>query len=530
MGQPTGLVRCPGEGEGSRVRRVAAVLLWLVGSGTLVSAQYVPPPGIPKPSFGVDEVAPAPICWVNAATGSDANTCLVEALPRATIPRSLGAGAVVKVTGTQTFDYEGSGGRIHMAGTLANPVWIVSDAATPMAFTQLLEVDGTYFIWEGGSGKGIIVTDSTAGAATHHAAIRATNQTGPSYVFSGLGGEVSEIVWKGNILHETGNIYAGEAGGDQHCIKINVAHNVYVLGNLMYLCNGDGVQVGDVAHSGQTTTYFEYLGGNICLANRQTCLWAKNSSGVVMTSNVCAYARSIPEPSPPAAPNTYLNPSSCYGAQYGSLYLTIMQNLATRADTGIRIGGFDARGTSINIFGNTIYDIHSSIGPGAGGVDYGGAFGNAIAIAGDGGDIVVANNTIYSTDGGIGSTPGIGSLLYFNNTFSLTGHHDVQWDTAAPTLTYNNYDNAAILHPATSNFNTIIGDPLFTSAPTGVFTLQAASPILHTGFAWDVNTPYMALHGVTTGVTYASVPNMGASQVDPTTPAPHRVSPRRRFR
>lgn len=506
--------------------KAAALAFVLCASPAL--AQYVPPPGIPVPSFGVNETAPAPICWVNAATGSDANTCLVEVLPRATIPRSLGPGAVVKVSGTQTFDYEGSSGRIHMAGTAGSPIWIVSDTANPMVFTHLVETDGTYYVWEGGSGKGIIVEDGISGGDTHHVAVRNTNQSGPSFIFAAFGGVVHDVVFKGNVLHETGNLYAGEAGGDQHCVKINNAHTNWILQNLMYLCNGDGVQVGDVAAGLESTTYFEYLGGNICLANRQTCLWAKRSSSVVMTGNTAAYMRSIPEPPPPSG--VYLNPAACYGAQYYSLYLTIMQNLCAVSDTGIRIAGYDARGTSVSIVGNTIFQIHSSIGPGSGGADYGGALGHAVAISGDAGDILVTNNTFYSVDSGIGSTPGIKSLLYFNNLFVLTGHHDVAWDTKAPTVTFNGFDNAAILHPAVANTNAVIGDPLFINPASNNFCLQAASPDFQTGFAYDINAGYLLLHGVSTGLDYSTTPSIGACQTDPNAAVPKHPVFRRRFR
>jgi hypothetical protein len=502
------------------MNRVLACLLGLLCASS-AQAAYVPPAGVPAPSFGIDQANPAPNCWVNAATGSDANTCLVEASPRATIPRSLGPGAIVKVSGTQTFDYEGSSGRLHLAGTIGSPIFILSDSANPMVFTNLVETDGTYFIWDGGSGKGIIVEDGILGADTNHAAVRNTTQTGPSYIFAGFGGTVNDVVFYNNVMHDTGNMFAGEAGGDQHCTKVNNAHMIWVLASILYHCNGDGVQVGDVAHGLEATTYFVYLAGNICVANRQTCTWAKRSSGVVMTGNIAAYMRSIPEPPPPSG--VYLNPAACYGAQYYALYLTIMQNICAASDAGIRIAGYDSRGTTISIIGNTIYYLHSSIGPGAGGIDYGGALGHAIALTGDGGDILVAHNTIYDVDAGIGSTPGIKSLTYFNNLLAVSGHHDVAWNTTAPTLTYNGYDNTPILHPATSNFNTVVGDPLFIGATSGEFCLQAASPDFGTGFAWDVNLTYTALHGVSTGLDYSTTPSIGACQTDPTTPTSHPV-------
>lgn len=498
----------------------AVVLLW----ASVASAQYVPPGGIPTPSFGVNEVAPAATLYVDQSTGNDANPGTIGS-KKATIPRTLAAGTVVQVSGTQTTDYSTTN-RLHVAGSSGSPVWIISDAASAMVFTHLIEIDGTYAILEGGTGKGIQITDTAAAVASNHIAIRTSNQSGASFVFSENGGVVDEIVFKGNVLHDTGDMFAGEAGGDQHCLKINTASHVYVLGNLFYHCNGDGVQVGDVAAGSRAATHHNYLGGNICSANRQTCLWSKQSQDTVMSGNIALNMRSIVEPVGSPSAGQYLNPASCFGGQYGARRLAIIGNSCLLSDAGIRIAGWLlADGTGVSIIGNYLWRIHSSIGPGSGGVDYGGRLGAAVALTDQGNQaVLVANNTIYDVDAGFGSVPAEGTLTYLNNIFMLTGHHDIVSDTVHPIVTYNNFDNTAIIHgDALTNSNAVIGNPQMTDPGAGTFTLQVGSPAYQAGFAYDVNTAYFAIHGVNTGLDYGTTPNIGASQADPVVPTPRTV-------
>src|SRR5471032_1854660 len=95
---------------------VASCAVFL-GPTVNAQAQWTPPIGIPAPSFGVNDVAPAsPSPWTTAvpgfyyvnATGTGAtdsnNPYGTPAKPRVTIPTVLPAGAVVELHGTYDQD------------------------------------------------------------------------------------------------------------------------------------------------------------------------------------------------------------------------------------------------------------------------------------------------------------------------------------------------------------------------------------------------------------------------------------------
>ena len=96
-----------------RTVRVAAFLAVGALVARPVAAQWTPPIGIPAPTFGINDVAPAaPNPWTastpgfyyidqtkTAATDTN-NTYGTPAKPRRTIPWTLPAGAVVELHGT----------------------------------------------------------------------------------------------------------------------------------------------------------------------------------------------------------------------------------------------------------------------------------------------------------------------------------------------------------------------------------------------------------------------------------------------
>jgi len=499
-------------------------------------AQYVPPAGVPSPAFGVNETAPAPTLYVNASTGNDGNAGTIGS-PKATIPRNLSAGTVVQVSGAQTASYTSPNG-LHISGSVGSPVWIVSDPASAMSFSGSGEIDGTYLIMEGGSTHGWTIRDTAANGDSNHLAIRNVTFTSGGLGIGAFGsGTISQIVVKGVNIHNVGVIAEGENGGDSHCVTINRwTDHVWVVDNLLYLCSGDGVQVNAAGGSGTCDatcrggTHHIYIGRNVMASNRQSGAWAKYSEDVVMTQNVCTGMRAIVEPVGAPDAGMYLNPGLCFGGQYDAVRPIVMQNLITNSDNGIVFAGFnaDAAGAGITIVGNTLWNIHDITYPGS--LADCGSAGTAIILRdGFGGARFVANNTISDVRVGIGSTPGALAKTYANNIFATNSAADVCWETDAPTITYNNFDNAAVFSPSTSSSNSVIGDPLFVNAATAEFTLRVGSPALHAGLGYDVNTDYIALHGVSTGLSYATLPNIGASQADPAAPGSRPVV-RLRFR
>jgi hypothetical protein len=499
------------------MRRALGVLLLCLCASS-AAAQYVPPNGVPNPAFCVDDNPPAPTLYVDASTGNDANPGTIGS-KKATIPRTLAAGTVVQVSGTQTFDYTSPNG-LHMQGTSGSKVWIVSDASNAMRFTKFGEIDGTYAILAGGSGSGWYIRDGAGATATNHICVRDSTHTGggvgaAAYVPTDVTtGQIDNIVLLRLTIHNTGTVAAGEAGGDHHCVFIQKADHVWVLDSVFYLCSGDSMQVNGVNNAGGTRTNHIYFARNVSFANRQSGGWAKYSEDVVMTGNISFAMRAIPEPG--TSPPQYPNPGACFGGQYNASRLVIMQNLCTASDNGIRIGGFDstASHTGITILLNAIWNVHDVTYPGS--ISNPQSAGTAIIFAdGFAGPRNVFNNTIVDSRAGIGSTVSNPyALNYTNNIFSGMRDADIVWETTAPTIFWNGFATAVRFSPATASTANFVSNPLFVGSTAGDFRLQSSSPFRNTGFPVDINTTYLAIHGVTTGVDLSVTPNFGASQVD----------------
>src|SRR4051812_13976623 len=107
----------------------------LLGTARNVSAQWTPPIGIPMPSFGVTEIAPAvPNPWTVSTPGfyyvdqtqasatDTSNAYGTPAKPRRTIPWSLPAGSVVELHGTYDTPHT-SPATLVSNGTAARPVF-----------------------------------------------------------------------------------------------------------------------------------------------------------------------------------------------------------------------------------------------------------------------------------------------------------------------------------------------------------------------------------------------------------------------
>lgn len=323
---------------------------------------WVPPIGCPAPPFGIDDVAPAPTLYVNATTGNDANPGTL-AQPKATIPRALAAGTCVQVSGTQTFAYSSPNG-IAASGTLGSPVFIVSDPANPMHFTQFNEISGSACIIDGGTGTGWQVRDGSGGTATAAICIRNSEHTGGGISISPFStGTVNYVVLYALTIHNLGTIANGEADGDHHGVVIEKADHVWVMDSTMYLCSGDGVQVrGGTTHADGLLTHHIYLGRNISFLNRQSGFWTKYTEDVVISQNIATLIRPVVEP--PSSPNAgqYLNPAVGIGAQYDSTRLVIIGNVVTNVENGIKIASYDAGTTGdVRIVGNKIYNIHGTV-------------------------------------------------------------------------------------------------------------------------------------------------------------------------
>jgi len=140
---------------------VAAWIAMLLSISTAQAQTWTPPLGIPAPPFGIVEKAPAsPSPWTVPTTGfyyvdgsspastDTSNPLGTPAKPRASIPSSLPAGAVVELHGTYDFGHE-SPRTIVANGTATAPVYIRGASAAAKPFIRRgWEIKGNYVILE----------------------------------------------------------------------------------------------------------------------------------------------------------------------------------------------------------------------------------------------------------------------------------------------------------------------------------------------------------------------------------------------
>ncbi len=128
-----------------------------------MGAAWIPPIGIPEPSFGITESAPKPPKpWSDGTEGfyyvdsqSDAATDFMNAYgtpdrPRKSIPQALPAGAVVELHGRYEREHTGRR-KIAASGTVDQPVFVrgTGQGSNPV-ITKRWEITGQYLILDSG--------------------------------------------------------------------------------------------------------------------------------------------------------------------------------------------------------------------------------------------------------------------------------------------------------------------------------------------------------------------------------------------
>jgi len=308
----------------------------------------VPPVNIPVPGFGLSEV-PGPVSvYVDEATGSDFNSG-APAHPRRTIPLLLSAGTVVQVNGRYTTNHE-SPNQITAQGTVAQPVFILGGQ-----FQNTGQISGTYFIVDGGSGPGgWFIDNATHGAFRNYI-------SGGGFPVVTYNGPTSDIVFY-NVKVDLGYTNQTEASGDWHCVGVGKGSTrVWVLDSNLSNCRGDGIQVNG-EQGGEVTTGPVYVGRVTCVHNRQSCVWAKQSHDVIVSTSSMSKMRPDAD---------YTNPGVCGGGQYFALRLVFVNNDCFDSENGFRIAGYNPEAygiatpddtSGIGLIGNRIRNIHA-LGP-----------------------------------------------------------------------------------------------------------------------------------------------------------------------
>lgn len=495
---------------------LCSFVLW---AGVAQAQSWVPPVGIPTPPVGITEVAPPPTLFVDEGSGSDSNPGTVVS-PRKTIPQDIPPCTSIQIQGNYTRNHT-SPNTLAAHGTPECPVWISGGNVT-----NHWEVSGTHlFIEKVKFGAGlIIVRDQRGGIPTHHIVIRDNEQVG-NVTGGGMGvqsydgARVSDIVFLRNYIHDVGDMNT-TTDQDSLCIgiyRINVDH-VWALENKWVQCASDGIQVNATNGPEWRSVHHIYIGRNYCYHNRQGCAWAKESADVVISENVCHGMR-------PDAP--LLNMGHCYGAQYGSERLAIINNVAFDSENGIAFGSYnEGYGKGTIIAGNLIYNIHHT--RTTDDINNAWSGGAAIRLSGGGTNcfspegnafpcVLIFNNTFYDTDGGIQIPAGGATAFSFNNIFKGQRRAVVQLE-AGGMLSLNDLVN--VTNPPVPPFYEFLYEPdtLFVSPSTGDFRLNSTSVGFGKGYVVDLGPAWAPIHGVP-GPTYGTNVGSDMTFTIPTPPA-----------
>ncbi len=198
--------------------------------------------------------------------------------PVSLLPQSVKAGQVVTLAGTVVGRYP-----IVCEGTPDNPAWILGLPA--LRLTGEISITGSY---------GIIDGLTVAGAhglhlSGDHLVIRHSDISGTvtDRQTAGLGLSGSNIVAYQNKVHHHGDVGA-TFDQDAHGISVSRAsRGIWILENECWANSGDGINCNPYPYdaSGLTAISYVFIGGNRCHDNKQTGIWCKQSTDIIVSSN-----------------------------------------------------------------------------------------------------------------------------------------------------------------------------------------------------------------------------------------------------
>jgi hypothetical protein len=496
------------------------------------TGDFVPPIGIPAPSFGINETnnmfATARYdfgngleAYRNAGDGpythyvdntssnstDTSNAFGTKDRPRKTIPTAyLKAGSVVEIHGGP---YSASVMALCGNGTKAAPVIFRGPTNGPKpVLNGSFRLRGSYIIGENFDLNNAGLTWST-GAPISNASLRYCDIHGGGglgiNVASFSGDQVTNIVLYKNKVHDKGNL-ASTTDEDATGIAVNWGVSYcWILDNEIYNTSGSGIQILAGSLAKMSTVNHIYVGRNLVYRARQSGIWSKESVDCVFSQNT---VHSII--------NTSWSPSKGLGFQYGPERLWIIYNHVYDCTFGIAA---HSSGSSTSqeafIVGNLIHDIHHAndgtnfFAPNSGWSNAG------IMLVGVPKHYIV-NNTIYNVDAGINS-PGPNALYMENNIISNVTVADCQhvYIQSSPEkswmkncLFYQNGQDVRIRWGSTKytlpTFQSATGkaincsnaDPKFVNIAGDDFHLQSTSPAINKGLTSQVYDRFQTLHGV----------------------------------
>ncbi len=487
---------------------VSAILLLF--SGVANSTHYVPPIGIPMPSFGIHETAPSlPSPWSSdvsgfyyVKTGGSNSGNGYPGNPRNAIPNSgLPAGAVVVIDG----QYNTAHSQLILNGTSANPIYIISSVTDQAIIKQKWVVTGSYYIidgvnaeWDNSSGNGKLLISGSYGVVKNGSYRGDTNKgVGSVSISNG-----DNIVFYNNSVSIAGDWQATE---DQDTHAMGISTNIsylWVLDNSFSRSSGDGIQINAANTANQSNTHHIYIGRNTAFENKQNGFWTKQATDVIFSENV-AY-KHIPSGS---------SPGVGLGQQYGPENVWYLFNKVYGNYGGITIASRSGGvGENIYIIGNQIYN--NNLNPN---FDPGNSWANAgITITG-GVNVAILNNVLANNSGGINTPIGSGEFLIYNNIIDtpvVAGANSIffyESGLASSSFVDNNiFNETAVIRwgrsaqDNLSSFQSTFSqcenceeaNPQYVDSLNGDFTLQASSSAIDSGRVSDAYQVFQNLYGI----------------------------------
>jgi hypothetical protein len=498
-------------------------------------AQWTPPIGIPAPSFGITQVAPArPNPWTAQVPGyyyvepthpssTDSNNQYgTPARPRKLIPTTLPAGSVVEVHGTYATRHT-SPSDITANGTAAAPVWIRGQSSTSRpVMTRNWEVSGSYVILENlefanapPDDDGIVLLAPLNHGVLRFSDVHGNLAGGGLSVTSFSSAVASDIVVYANTIHDNGDVNA-TFDQDIHGIEVNSdVNHLWVVDNEMARNSGDGIQINAGSIGSAPSLHHVYVGRNVSHHNKQNGFWSKQSVDVIFSQNT-AYGHRPGNSSSGAG----------MGFQYAPERIWFLFNNIYDNELGIYVANDNDLGTGQNSYfiGNLITNIRSS-----GGFQAGSAYQNAAFVLAGSRNRYLVNNTMYQTDSGICAPGSLGGLFMSNNVISnLTqaqGSHvfieqpqtangsdirntlfqgtvRIKWGANSPVYSLTSFQSS---HPGECG-GCRNAEPMFANPAAGDFSLLPTSQAVDTGVADAVYTTFQTLYGISIARDFVGTP------------------------
>lgn len=493
-------------------------------------AAYVPPTGIPRPSFGIDQVhtsysgqtyTAGGFAYRNAGNGpythyidstssnctDTSNTYGTVAVPRCNLPTTYPTGSVVELHGGP-YPYLNLNSAM---GTADNPIYIRSaNDKNKVTFNNVgvkpfsvYILNSSYVILENIIMDGSSLTGSSPNGAmnirspSHHIAVRHSeaknypipNLCGDSNCWNvsiwgagagtdgATGNTTSNIVFYDNYIHNNASaIWPPPYETGRHGIMVEGgAEYVWVLNNRIDHSGDDGVQIWWKATGANgPPAHHVYIGNNIVHDMGENAFDVKQSYDVAISQNkVWGFSQTAQLGAGSDGSAIVLNnddPSDRLWVLYNEIY---------ESNIGIRSQAHGA----VSIVGNIIYDIRRAAGAVIPTSSTGSTSGCAITTSSSP-NLNIVNNTIDQIDAGIyviattGATYNVSNNI-ISNLNEITSFM-VAYNISTPMLSTSNNlffsaNGNTALKKATCT-NCVIGsDPLYTNQSARDYRLTSTS-------------------------------------------------------